>query len=513
MKRKKEKVLSLVLCIAVILSSMFAFNFSFSVFADDNTGGDTTSSTPTTTVNNTLPTDHTTTATDHTTTTTNPTTKPTTTKPTTVKPTTVPTTKPVVKPISVGNISNLKVSKIASNYITVKWNKSKNATNYKVEYRKVGSNQKWYYVNTVKSNTANVTKLSENTLYYIKVTPMIVKDKKNYYGKNATVKSSTATSKVTGLKVTDNGKKISIKWNRNKNVTGYKVYRASGVSNGKYVYYKTIKKNSTTTFTDNKVSTGKIYYYKLKAYRTYNNYGTVVSNYSNAVMSTCGLYATTVKTKSELSKITVTWSKVPAATGYKVYQSTNSNRKSFKCVAKTTSRSFTTGKLSRNKIYYFQVQPYKTYKGKELKPTVSPKIKSQKATSTIFGQDVGNTYIEINIKQQHMWFYINGKLYVDTPVVTGMADGVHDTPKGVHTIFVHQSPSRLVGDTWDVVVQYWMQFTADGCGIHDSTWRASYEYGGNTYLTDGSHGCVNTPLDKVAKIFKKAHNGTIVVVH
>ena len=135
MKRKKEKVLSLVLCIAVILSSMFAFNFSFSVFADDNTGGDTTSSTPTTTVNNTLPT-------DHTTTTTNPTTKPTTTKPT--------TTKPVVKPISVGNISNLKVSKIASNYITVKWNKSKNATNYKVEYRKVGSNQKWYYVNTVK---------------------------------------------------------------------------------------------------------------------------------------------------------------------------------------------------------------------------------------------------------------------------------------------------------------------------------------------------------------------------
>ena len=495
MKRKKEKVLSLVLCIAVILSSMFAFNFSFSVFADDNTGGDTTSSTPTTTVNNTLPT-------DHTTTTTNPTTKPTTTKPTTTKPT---TTKPVVKPISVGNISNLKVSKIASNYITVKWNKSKNATNYKVEYRKVGSNQKWYYVNTVKSNTANVTKLSENTLYYIKVTPMIVKDKKNYYGKNATVKSSTATSKVTGLKVTDNGKKISIKWNRNN--------RASGVSNGKYVYYKTIKKNSTTTFTDNKVSTGKIYYYKLKAYRTYNNYGTVVSNYSNAVMSTCGLYATTVKTKSELSKITVTWSKVPAATGYKVYQSTNSNRKSFKCVAKTTSRSFTTGKLSRNKIYYFQVQPYKTYKGKELKPTVSPKIKSQKATSTIFGQDVGNTYIEINIKQQHMWFYINGKLYVDTPVVTGMADGVHDTPKGVHTIFVHQSPSRLVGDTWDVVVQYWMQFTADGCGIHDSTWRASYEYGGNTYLTDGSHGCVNTPLDKVAKIFKKAHNGTIVVVH
>lgn len=230
MKRKKEKVLSLVLCIAVVLSSMFAFNFGFSVFADDNTNtGDTGTTTQPTTINNTLPSE-----TSTVTSTVKPTTKPTTTVPT--------TTKPVVKPISVGNISKLKVTKISSNYITVKWNKSKNATNYKVEYRKVGSNQKWHYVNSVKSNTAKVTKLSENTLYYIKVTPMIVKNKKNYYGKNATVKSSTATSKVTGLKVTNNGKNISIKWNRNKNVTGYKVYRASGVSNGKYVYYKTIKK-------------------------------------------------------------------------------------------------------------------------------------------------------------------------------------------------------------------------------------------------------------------------------
>lgn len=504
MKKKKEKVLSLVLCIAVVLSSMFAFNFGFSVFADDNTNtGDTGTTTQPTTINNTLPSE----------TSTVTSTVPTTTKPTKPTKPTVPNTKPVVKPVTVANISNLKVAKISSNYITVKWKKSKNATKYKVEYRKVGKNQKWHNVNVVKKNTASVTKLSENTLYYIKVTPMIVKGSKNYYGKGATVKSSTATSMVKGLKVTNNGKNVSIKWNRNKKVTGYKVYRASSASNGKYVIYKTIKKNSTTTFTDSKVSNGKIYYYKLKAYRTYNNYGTVVSNYSNSVMTTCGLYQTSVSTKSELSKITVSWSKVSGASGYKVYQSTSSNRKSFKCVAKTTSRSYTTSKLTRNKTYYFQVQPYKTYKNKEFKPTTAPKIKSQKATSTIFGQDVGDTYIEINIKQQHMWFYINGKLYVDTPVVTGMADGVHDTPKGVHSIFVHQSPSRLVGDTWDVVVQYWMQFTSDGCGIHDSTWRQSWEYGGTTYLTNGSHGCVNTPLDKVAKIFKKAHNGTTVVVH
>ena len=108
MKRKKEKVLSLVLCIAVVLSSMFAFNFGFPVFADDNTNtGDTGTTTQPTTINNTLPSE-----TSTITSTVKPTTKPTTTVPT--------TTKPVVKPISVGNISKLKVTKISSNYITVK---------------------------------------------------------------------------------------------------------------------------------------------------------------------------------------------------------------------------------------------------------------------------------------------------------------------------------------------------------------------------------------------------------
>lgn len=505
MKKKKEKVLSLVLCITVVLSSIFALNFSFSALADDDTTTPSTTETTTvSTTNNTLP------STTTKPSTTKPTTKPTTTKPSTTKPT---PTKPVVKPVTVGKLTNLKVTKIQSNYVSVKWNKSKNATNYKVEYRKAGRKYSFKTLKTISSNSVTVSHLSGNTLYYVRVTPLTKQNGKTYYGKNSTVKVATSTSKVTGLKVTDVSKHITIKWNRNKNVTGYKVYRASSVSNGKYVLVKTIKSNKTTSYTDKKVSSGKIYYYKLKAYCTYDIYGTVVSNYCNPVMNTCGLYATKVSTKSELGKITVTWSKVSGASGYKVYQSTKKDRKSFKCVAKTSGRSYTTARLSANKTYYFQVQPYKSYKGKELKPTEKPAIKSQKASNIIFGQDVGDTYIDISIKQQHMWFYINGKLYVDTPVVTGTADGTHDTPKGVHRIFVHQSPSRLVGETWDVVVQYWMQFTSDGCGIHDSTWRASWEYGGTTYLTNGSHGCVNTPLDKVAKIYKKAHNGTIVVVH
>lgn len=64
--------------------------------------------------------------------------------------------------------------------------------------------------------------------------------------------------------------------------------------------------------------------------------------------------------------------------------------KGYKCVAKTTKRSYTTKKLTKNKTYYFKVQPYKSYKGKEINPTVKPKVKSQKVISSSSGSSSGH---------------------------------------------------------------------------------------------------------------------------
>lgn len=372
MKHKKGKVISLILSATVVLSSVCAFNFS--ALADDASNNDTSSTTESTT---------------------NPTTESSavdssstecsTTDISATTPSTEPTT--IEKPISVGKLTNLKATKVTFKYISVKWNKAENATNYKIEYRKAGKNYKFKTLKTIKGTGATVPKLSANTLYYIKVTPFATKDSKIYYGSNAIIKVATATTSINGLKVTNNGKAISIKWNRNKNATGYKVYRLNGKK--KYVQVKTIKGNKKTAFKDTKVKSSKIYYYKVKAYRTYNGYGTVLSDYSMQVFSPCGLYATTVKTKSFSGKITVSWSKVSGASGYKVYQSKSKN-KGYKCVAKTTKRSYTTKKLSKNKTYYFKVQPYKSYKGKEINPTAKPKIKSQKVISSNSGSSSGH---------------------------------------------------------------------------------------------------------------------------
>jgi len=372
MKHKKGKVISLILSATVVLSSVCAFNFS--ALADDASNNDTSSTTESTT---------------------NPTTESSavdssstecsTTDISATTPSTEPTT--IEEPISVGKLTNLKATKVTLKYVSVKWNKAENATNYKIEYRKAGKNYKFKTLKTIKGTGATVPKLSANTLYYIKVTPFATKDSKIYYGSNAIIKVATATTSINGLKVTNNGKAISIKWNRNKNATGYKVYRLN--SKKKYVQVKTIKGNKKTAFKDTKVKCSKIYYYKVKAYRTYNGYGTVLSDYSKQVFSPCGLYATTVRTKSFSGKITVSWSKVSGASGYKVYQSKSKN-KGYKCVAKTTKRSYTTKKLIKNKTYYFKVQPYKSYKGKEINPTAKPKVKSQKVISSGSGSSRGH---------------------------------------------------------------------------------------------------------------------------
>ena len=46
------------------------------------------------------------------------------------------------------------------------------------------------------------------------------------------------------------------------------------------------------------------------------------------------------------------------------------------------------------------------------------------------GNEINGTYVEISISEQRMWFYKNGSLIVDTPVVTGNPNTGHATPSG-----------------------------------------------------------------------------------
>lgn len=127
--------------------------------------------------------------------------------------------------------------------------------------------------------------------------------------------------------------------------------------------------------------------------------------------------------------------------------------------------------------------------------------------------DIGDTYVEVCIEQQRMWCYQDGQLVVDTPVVTGNHAEGTDTPSGgVYAIDAKQS-DRNFEKSHDVHVDYWLPFVAS-CGIHDAYWRSDAEFNNpDTWKTNGSNGCVNTPHDAAEKIYNVMDIGYPVIVY
>lgn len=113
---------------------------------------------------------------------------------------------------------------------------------------------------------------------------------------------------------------------------------------------------------------------------------------------------------------------------------------------------------------------------------------------------LGDTYIELDITSQTMWFYKDGKKIVKTPVVTGLPTKERETPTGIFKIRRICTNYTMTGETWSLPCKYFLQVTSDGVGIHDASWRE--EFGKQIYKTDGSHGCINTPEKAMEKIYK-----------
>ena len=130
-------------------------------------------------------------------------------------------------------------------------------------------------------------------------------------------------------------------------------------------------------------------------------------------------------------------------------------------------------------------------------------------------KDYGNTYVEIDIGTQHLWYYKNGKLTVESDVVTGYI-GADDryTREGVFKVWMKESPSVLRGATWTTNVTYWIYFSLYGAGMHDASWQGGV-FGGTKYKTSGggSHGCINMPFDKVKQIYGLIEYNTPVFIY
>lgn len=132
--------------------------------------------------------------------------------------------------------------------------------------------------------------------------------------------------------------------------------------------------------------------------------------------------------------------------------------------------------------------------------------------------DIGKTYIEVDLTAQHMWYYKKGKLDYEADIVSGQTTSLaRTTLPGVYKLWSKDTNHRMKdtngdGESWDVTCSYWNNISLCGIGMHDSQWRGN-ALGGNIYKWNGSHGCINMTYNGAKYIYDNVPLGTPVVMY
>ena len=137
-------------------------------------------------------------------------------------------------------------------------------------------------------------------------------------------------------------------------------------------------------------------------------------------------------------------------------------------------------------------------------------------------EELTGTFVVVDISSQEVKLYCNNEVILTTPVVTGKPKTPSD--KGLFEIY-DISHSRYLIDPngeYKSYVDIMMKYNG-GEGLHDAEyhthedgfrhgWRDASEFGGDTYLKNGSHGCINMLHEDVMTVSDYVDIGTKVLV-
>ena len=164
----------------------------------------------------------------------------------------------------------LKCKQRAAQSQTLSWNNIKTATGYQLQIT-TKDGKKWEKTVTLKAGTTSYTfkGLEAGKPYRFRVRFYIkAADGNNYFApwsatlRSPTLPKGTSVSKVTGAK-----KAFTAQWKQNKEITGYQLQYSlkSDFSTAKTV---TIKSNKTIKTTVNKLNANKVYYVRIRTYKS-----------------------------------------------------------------------------------------------------------------------------------------------------------------------------------------------------------------------------------------------------
>lgn len=247
------------------------------------------------------------------------------------------------------NINNATISPIPTQIYTGSSIKPDVTIKYKGTALKQNTDYTLTYSNNIKIGKASVT----------------IKGIKNYKG-SKTIQFKISPQGVKNLKATPTTTSIKLSWSKVSGISNYEVYRATS-QNGKYTKVRTLS-SSTLSYKDTTASKTKVYYYKVRAYKTVNKtkyYG----EYSDVVCSSKAPSKPVITVKNAGSKtIKVSWKKVSGANGYEVYRKAGSGAKYsiVQTINSGNTLSYTNKNLVKNSKYYYKVRAYKIVNGEKI---------------------------------------------------------------------------------------------------------------------------------------------------
>lgn len=142
--------------------------------------------------------------------------------------------------------------------------------------------------------------------------------------------------------------------------------------------------------------------------------------------------------------------------------------------------------------------------GREVERT--PEFLKTAASKT--APDYGNTYIEVNLSTQHLYYYREGLKLFETDFVSGNEAEGNMTPTGTYQITHKRKNATLINEGRQDVARYWLPFNGN-IGFNSTSWRNSF--GGDIYKTEGSKGNINLSSDTARILFEYVDDGTPVL--
>jgi uncharacterized repeat protein (TIGR02543 family) len=158
---------------------------------------------------------------------------------------------------------DLKAASAGYNSVKLTWSPVAGATKY-VVYRATSREGTYSKLTETALTSYTGTKLTTNTTYYYKVRACRLADGTKVYGDYSSVVSAKPVPAKASLKaVRASSTSVRLTWGKVEGSTGYEIYRATS-SEGTYTK---LTETASTSYTNTKLTTGKTYYYKVRAYR------------------------------------------------------------------------------------------------------------------------------------------------------------------------------------------------------------------------------------------------------